>query len=74
MAEDSQVVIVGEVLGRGITCLQFHMQAGETISLQGKIPNPFAKGQKLRLTGRFVEFSTCMQGRSFLVERFEPIE
>ena len=74
MAQDAQIIIVGEVLGRGVTCLQLRMQSGETISIEGKIPNPFTKGQQLQLTGRFVLISTCMQGRSFLVERFETLK
>jgi hypothetical protein len=70
----SEVSIQGEVLGRGAPCVQFRMDNGETVSLEGASPQSFKSGMKLKLLGNWMRISTCMQGRAFRVSHSEDIQ
>jgi len=59
--------IAGEIIGPGVTCLQFRMDTGEQISLEGSGVRGLAPGTLLHLTGKFARASRCMQGRAFIV-------
>jgi hypothetical protein len=59
----------GEVMGIGAPCVQFRIDGGDTISLQGASPQEFQEGMKLVLTGQWLRISNCMQGRAFRVVR-----
>jgi hypothetical protein len=62
--------IVGQYVGRGVTCPQFAMDTGETVSLSGVTVRDMEAyaDVKLTLEGTWWEVSTCMQGRDFHVE------
>ncbi len=62
--------ITGQYAGRGVTCPQFKMDTGETVSLSGVTERDLADytDVKLTLTGAWWRMSTCMQGRDFHVE------
>ena len=64
---DGDIELKGEVMGLGAPCVQFRMEDGETISLQGASPQEFQKGMRLSLTGNWLRISNCMQGRAFRV-------
>ena len=64
---DGDIELKGEVMGPGAPCVQFRIDSGETISLQGASPQEFQKGMKLSLTGNWLRISNCMQGRAFRV-------
>jgi hypothetical protein len=66
---DGEVELRGVVMGLGAPCVQFRVDSGETISLQGASPQEFQKGMKLRLYGQWLRISNCMQGRAFRVVR-----
>lgn len=59
--------ISGVFLGPGVECPQLRLPDGEQISLQGGDFAAYRQGDALRLGGRFVMMSTCMQGRAFAV-------
>lgn len=63
--------IRGHYAGRGVTCPQFRLETGETISLAGINNDTLADGVLLIVTGNWQRVSTCMQGRAFRVERIE---
>jgi hypothetical protein len=67
------ITLSGTVLGKGAPCVQFRTSAGERISLQGASPQVFKTGMKLRLTGRWLKISNCMQGRAFGVATHHEI-
>ena len=58
--------ITGQYMGPGVTCPQFRLSSGETVSLSGSYPD-LTPGQQLTLSGRWAENSKCMQGREFRV-------
>ena len=64
---DGEVELLGVVMGLGAPCVQFRVDSGETISLQGASPQEFQEGMKLRLSGQWLRISNCMQGRAFRV-------
>lgn len=64
---DGDIELKGEVMGLGAPCVQFRIDGGETISLQGASPQEFREGMKLSLTGNWLRISNCMQGRAFRV-------
>lgn len=64
---EGDVELLGEVMGLGAPCVQFRVDSGETISLQGASPQEFQEGMKLRLFGQWLRVSNCMQGRAFRV-------
>ena len=72
-ALSSEVAIQGEVLGKGATCIQFRVDNGETVSLEGASPQSFKSGMKLKLFGNWMRISTCMQGRAFRISHSEEI-
>ena len=42
--------IQGKVLGKGAPCVQFLIDDGETVSLEGALPQLFKSGMKFKLT------------------------
>lgn len=58
--------ITGAYTGPGVTCPQFRLDGGETISLSGDHPQ-MTPGERRTLTGRWAMNSKCMQGREFRV-------
>jgi hypothetical protein len=62
--------IVGHYAGQGVTCPQFAMDSGETVSLSGVTVSDMENfaNAKLTLEGTWWQMSTCMQGRDFHVE------
>jgi len=64
--------ITGVYIGKGVECPQFRLPDGEQISLDGPGFDRPPVGSALTLTGRFVNISTCMQGRTFLVSASAP--
>ena len=67
------ISIRGKVLGQGAPCVQFRLSGGETVSLQGASPQQFKKGMAMRVSGRWISVSNCMQGRTFQVKEFSKI-
>jgi hypothetical protein len=67
------IILSGTVLGKGAPCMQFRTSTGERISLQGVSPQDFKTGMKLRLTGRWLRISNCMQGRAFGVVKYTKV-
>jgi hypothetical protein len=65
--------IRGEVLGQGAPCVQFRIDGGETISLQGASPQEFQQGMRLKLSGQWLRVSNCMQGRAFRVDQHSAL-
>lgn len=70
---DGDIELKGEVMGLGAPCVQFRMEDGETISLQGASPQEFQKGMKLSVTGNWLRISNCMQGRAFRVVQHKTL-
>jgi hypothetical protein len=68
-----EVTLSGTVVGKGTPCVQFRMSTGERISLQSASPQVFKTGMKMRLTGRWLRISNCMQGRAFGVTKHDKI-
>ena len=66
--------IQGEVLGPGAPCVQFRMDNGETVSLDGASPQIFKAGMQFKVSGSWMRISTCMQGRAFKVLDAEEIK
>ncbi len=60
----------GVFLGKGVECPQLKLTSGEQISLSGAVAKDVALGEAVRVTGRFVNMSKCMQGRTFVVSSF----
>lgn len=60
--------IQGTVAQRGVTCPRFTLNTGETVSLAGRKLG-LRIGAKLKLHGKWAMASTCMQGRTFIIER-----
>lgn len=62
--------IVGQYAGQGVSCPQFAMDSGETVSLSGVTVSDMKNytDAKLTLEGTWWQLSTCMQGRDFHVE------
>jgi hypothetical protein len=73
-AVDADANIQGEVLGLGAPCVQFRMDNGETVSLEGASPQHFKSGMKFKLSGNWMRVSTCMQGRAFKVLHSDEIQ
>jgi hypothetical protein len=73
-AVDAGTKIQGEVIGQGAPCVQFRMDSGETVSLDGASPQQFKRGMKLELEGTWMRMSTCMQGRAFRVLQSKEID
>lgn len=63
--------IEGEFVDGGITCPLFRVDDGRVFALMGVNGATAQIGTKAKLWGQEVEFSTCQQGASFAVERFE---
>lgn len=59
--------ITGAYVGPGVTCPQFRLTSGETVSLSGAYPE-LVEGQTVTLTGLWAIRSKCMQGREFNVQ------
>jgi hypothetical protein len=70
---DGGIELKGEVMGLGAPCVQFRIDSGETVSLQGASPQEFQKGMKLSLTGNWLRISNCMQGRAFRVVQHKTL-
>jgi hypothetical protein len=70
---DGDIELRGEVMGLGAPCVQFRIDGGETISLQGASPQDFQEGMHLAVTGQWLRISNCMQGRAFRVVRHEAL-
>lgn len=62
-----QEEIVGHYVGPGVTCPQFELETGETVSLSGIYDKDMSSGVQIRLVGSWSRVSTCMQGREFSV-------
>ncbi|MFB2552797.1 hypothetical protein [Ensifer soli] len=65
----AEIEIVGDMAGPGVECPLFRLESGEVITLSG--PAPKGEGA-YALTGRFLQFSNCMQGRTFRIQHFRP--
>ena len=63
--------IAGEFVEGGITCPLFRVDDGRVFALMGIDMASAQIGAKALLWGHEVRFSTCQQGESFAVERFE---
>ncbi|MFW2541898.1 hypothetical protein ACN2XU_04590 [Primorskyibacter sp. 2E107] len=59
--------ITGHYVGPGVTCPQFQLDTGETISLSGVQETALQPGTPVVLEGLWQRMSTCMQGRDFRV-------
>lgn len=66
--------ITGRFVGPGVTCPQFRLDSGETISLSGLPERKVPKDRTVVLEGRWQSYSTCMQGRDFLVSTLDPTD
>lgn len=60
--------IRGTYVGPGVTCPQFRLDTGETVSLSALSQPNLKPGDRLILGGRWMAMSTCMQGRDFRIE------
>lgn len=62
----AQTDITGEFLAPDVLCPRFRLIDGEEISLDSLPSDPALRpGARLRLTGRFLRVSRCLQGRAF---------
>lgn len=62
----AQTDITGEFLAPDVLCPRFRLIDGEEISLDSLPSDPALRpGARLRLTGRFLRASRCLQGRAF---------
>jgi hypothetical protein len=73
-AVEADTKLQGEVLGQGAPCVQFRVDNGETISLDGASPQQFKRGMKLEIEGTWMRVSTCMQGRAFRISQSREIQ
>jgi hypothetical protein len=73
-AVNADIIIDGEVMGQGAPCVQFRLDNGETVSLEGASPQLFKTGMKFKLSGNWMRISTCMQGRAFKVSHSEEVK
>lgn len=71
--EDSKadlVTIIGTAAGRGVVCPLFRLEDGGLVTLSGKVSD-LPNKTTMYLTGRWAKVSTCMQGRTLIVESSE---
>ncbi len=70
----SEGIFTGLVIKGGVECPLFRTDGGETFTLMGVGgPDRFEPGERLRITGRPAAASTCMQGKSLIVESAEVL-
>lgn len=68
-------IISGVVIKGGVECPLFQTDGGEKFTLMGVGGSGrFEPGARLRITGRPAAVSTCMQGKSLIVEAAEVLE
>jgi hypothetical protein len=60
------------VIKPGVVCPRVQLPSGEEVSLMG-FDRSVAVGTKLEMTGQFVSFSNCQQGRTYHVSSFTII-
>jgi hypothetical protein len=68
--DKKNVVAVGKLTGEGVECQAFRAEDGTLYTLVGDLKG-FKAGDKVRVVGEKVEFSTCMQGTTLSVKNIK---
>jgi len=67
-------VVDATITGPGAPCPLARDTSGRDFSIQsGLSASVFATGARLRLTGRWIDFSVCQQGPTLMVDNAEPV-
>lgn len=67
-------VVDAVITDPGAPCPQARDSSGRDFSIQSGLPHTvFATGARLRLTGRWIDFSVCQQGPTLMVDTAEPV-
>ena len=64
------VELAGRLVEGGVECPLFEADNGDKYTLVGDLKG-FRIGNRVKLTGNFVEISHCMQGKTISVETIE---
>jgi hypothetical protein len=67
------VELIGTLISGGVECQLFQTDSGEKYTLTGSL-NGFQNGDRVKLSGRTVEISNCMQETTLSINRIERIE
>ena len=71
--DEPPITISGLLTGEGVECQALRSDKGELFTLVGDLPG-FAAGQRVRVTGRRMEMSTCQQGITLRVSKIVSIK
>lgn len=66
------VELIGTLIPGGVECQLFQTDSGEKYTLTGSL-NGFQNGDRVKLSGRTVEISHCMQETTLSISRIEKI-
>jgi hypothetical protein len=70
-AQQSQsVTVTGKLTNEGVECKAMRGDDGKLYTLTGDLKG-FRTGDRVKVTGRIAEMSTCMQGTTLGVEKIE---
>jgi TolB-like protein len=65
--------VTGRLTREGVECQAFRSKNGKLYTLSGNLRG-FKAGDRVRVTGRVAEVSTCMQGTTLSVESIRKIK
>src|SRR5262245_66287444 len=70
-AQESQpMTVTGKLTNEGVECKAMRGDDGKLYTLTGDLKG-FRPGDRVKVTGRIAEMSTCMQGTTLGVEKIE---
>ena len=73
-AQQSQsMTVTGKLTNEGVECKAMRGDDGKLYTLTGDLKG-FRLGDRVKVTGRIAEMSTCMQGTTLGVEKIERVK
>jgi uncharacterized protein YciI len=69
--ESKPITVTGKLTNEGVECKAMRGDDGKLYTLTGDLKG-FRTGDRVKVTGRIAEMSTCMQGTTLGVEKIEP--
>ena len=67
-----RIAVTGKLTGEGVECQTFRSKNGILYTLVGNLRG-FKEGDKVRVTGKVVKMSTCMQGTTLALESIKKV-
>ena len=71
-SSSKRIAITGKLTGEGVECQAFRSKNGILYTLVGNLRG-FREGDKVRIVGKVVKISTCMQGTTLALESIRKV-